>query len=142
MAGTKLLEMIRLPMRAIINNRPTSDLDSIVYQGELAGVANDDQLVLNMYFVEVVPGFDDTGESYVNGLAFLGYNGIAMHVGDNMVSRDSRAQVPSRGSLHTRLPTTLGWITSVTPNNLMAYGTELTDDQIDIMRSSFYTVPV
>lgn len=66
------------------NPRPTGDLSTIVTQGALAGVANANPLVINMYFVNIVPGFSVQGSNTVNGLAFIGANGIAAYVGSNL----------------------------------------------------------
>ena len=37
-----------------------------------------------MYFVELVPGFDDLGENTANGLAFIDMPGVAIQIGDNL----------------------------------------------------------
>lgn len=66
------------------NPRPGSDLATIVTQGANAGVANPNPLVINMYFVNIVPGFSFTTQNTVNGLAFVGGNGIAAFVGSNL----------------------------------------------------------
>ena len=64
--------------------RPTSDLNTIVNNGDNAGVGSSDPIIIDAYFVEVVPGFEELGESFANGLAFVGANGTAIHIGDNL----------------------------------------------------------
>ena len=66
--------------------RPTSDLNTIVSNGDALGFGNANPLVLDMYFVEISAGFANTSENTANGLAFVGGNGITQHVGDNLVS--------------------------------------------------------
>lgn len=41
--------------------------------------------VLNMFFVNVVPGFKFTSENSANGLAFVDGNGVTQFVGDNLL---------------------------------------------------------
>ena len=67
------------------NPRPDTDLDTMVTQGILNGVANANPLVINMYFVNIVPGFSFTSANTVNGLAYVGGNGIAAFVGSNLL---------------------------------------------------------
>ena len=65
--------------------RAAEDLSAIVAQGDEDGVGSPLPNVIDMYFVELVPAFEDLGEDAANGLAFLGQPGIAIHIGDNLV---------------------------------------------------------
>jgi len=64
--------------------RPGSDLDAIVAQGDEVGVGSTNPNVIDIYFVELVPGFADLGENFANGLAFISNPGIAIQIGDNL----------------------------------------------------------
>jgi hypothetical protein len=64
--------------------RPLDDLGRIL---SAAGqVMNPDPSVINMFFVNVAPGFAFTSESTVNGVANIGTDGIAQFVGDNLLA--------------------------------------------------------
>ncbi|BCX46365.1 peptidase M10A and M12B matrixin and adamalysin [Haloferula helveola] len=67
------------------NSRPQSHLDQIV---DNAGTPpkNPDSIVLNLFFVEIVPGFSQTPDNAANGLAFVDDNGSAIHVGAFLVA--------------------------------------------------------
>lgn len=41
--------------------------------------------IINLFFVEIVPGFNKRSDNTANGLAFIDMNGIAMHVGANLL---------------------------------------------------------
>ena len=64
--------------------RPSSDLSTIISNGDNAGVGNSDPLIIDAYFVEVAAGFSNQSNNVVNGLAFVGANGTSIHVGDNL----------------------------------------------------------
>jgi hypothetical protein len=65
--------------------RPQSHLDTIV---DSAGVPpkSPNAKVLNLFFVEIVPGFDRLDDSSMNGLAFVDANGVAVHVGAELLT--------------------------------------------------------
>ena len=121
--------------------RPSYDLDWVVDNGDVEGVGNSDPNVLDMYFVEVAAGFDDTGEDYVNGLAFLGYSGITMHVGDDMVSRESRRWTVASVVAH-EICHNLGLDHVSDPGNLMNDGNVIADWQTFVMRNSPYAARI
>ena len=77
--------------RPFYADRPESDLDQIVSDGDSKGFGNRDGNVIDMYFVDRVPGFDFEGSYVVNGLAFVDAPGVAIHVGEALVrSAESR----------------------------------------------------
>lgn len=80
--------------------RPSSDLNTIVSQGDTQGLGNSDPLVLDIYFVEVVPGFPQLSANFANGLAFVGGNGIAQHVGDALPTFPGGQQVAAEVVAH------------------------------------------
>jgi hypothetical protein len=65
--------------------RPSSHLNTIVANAP-APPKSADPRVLNMFFVEICPGFERLGDNYVNALAFVDANGLAVHVGRNLLS--------------------------------------------------------
>lgn len=73
--------------------RPTSDLNTILANGDSAGVGNSDPIVIDAYFVEVAAGFSNQSDNIVNGLAFVDANGTSIHVGDNLPTFASGREV-------------------------------------------------
>ena len=64
--------------------RPGDHLNQIV-DGAGSPPKSADGNVINMFFVEIVPGFPKLSDNTANGLAFLDFNGIAVHVGTNLL---------------------------------------------------------
>ena len=141
-----------LPARTINNtfvnvgdggNRPTSDLRRIVDGGDDTGVGSSDSRVVDLYFVETVPGFGNTSENVGNGLAFVGTSGIAVHVGDNLVNSDNGRAVVARVTAH-EIAHNLGLLHVPGDVNLLAEegtSTLLTPTQIDQALSSPISQP-
>lgn len=121
--------------------RPDWDLDTILYQGESDGVAHSNPRVINMYFVEIAAGYGDTGENQVNGLAFVDFNGITIHVGDRLVARSSLRRIVAEVAAH-EIAHNLGLDHVSVPNNLMFDGWQLDRNQIFTMRNSYFSVSV
>ncbi|MCI0493052.1 MAG: hypothetical protein L0Z07_08960 [Planctomycetes bacterium] len=115
--------------------RPTSGLRIMIKNaGNEGGILNPDPSVVNMFFVNVVPGFSLHGESWAGGIANIGSNGIDLFVGDNLLTTQN-----GRDSIATLVAHELGHnfglqhTASGTPN-LMASSNrtsmQLTDEQI------------
>lgn len=67
--------------------RPTGDLSTMRNNARSqGGILNSDPNVLNMFFVNVVPGFSPLGENNAAGLAWIAGNGIAAFSGDNLLT--------------------------------------------------------
>lgn len=124
--------------------RPSNDLDRIVSSGDQNGLGSSNPNVIDLYFVEQVPAFRDLNDGTANGLAFIGASGIAMHVGDNLVStaggRATIAEVTAHEIGHN-----LGLSHVNTSNNLLVSsgsGTNLTNSQINTILGSSLSRPV
>jgi hypothetical protein len=67
--------------------RPQSDLSTILTSAANQGeILNPNTSVIDMFFVNVVPGFTPLTEFFAAGLANVGANGIAVFVGDNLLT--------------------------------------------------------
>ncbi|QEG33565.1 zinc-dependent metalloprotease family protein [Bythopirellula goksoeyrii] len=74
--------------------RPQADLAQIVNYAGTAGKLHVDYRVINLFFVEVAPGFKKLGSSYVAGIGYVGGNGIAAYIGSSKLStQNGRDQV-------------------------------------------------
>lgn len=113
--------------------RPQNDLGIIRSGLEITPNFTDTE-VINLYLVEIVPGFTAVSDNTSNGLAYVDRNGIAMHIGSNLVGfsngRDVIASVLSHEIGHNLgLSHTANGI-----DNLMSPGgntDQLTQSQID-----------
>jgi Metallo-peptidase family M12B Reprolysin-like len=99
------------------NNRPTNHLETIVdTAGSPPESAN--PRVISLFFVEIVPGFDQVGPDTANGLAYVDFNGVVVHVGADLLTytggRDVIASVIAHEIGHN-----LGLEHINTPDNLM-----------------------
>jgi hypothetical protein len=62
--------------------RPITDLNAIIVNASAqGGILNPNPSVINLFFVNVVPGFDPKGSNWVNGVGNIGANGIAAFIG-------------------------------------------------------------
>lgn len=118
--------------------RSQGDLDAIVSQGDNAGIGNSDDLIIDMYFVNRVPGFPALSANTANGLAFIDGNGVAMHTGENLLTSDSGRRIVSRVGAH-EIAHNLGLGHTNDSANLMDDGTELTSSQITTVLNSEFT---
>lgn len=65
--------------------RPPLDLNTFIANARIqGGILNKDPNVINMFFVDVVPGFDAKAENWVTGVGNIADNGIAVFVGANV----------------------------------------------------------
>jgi len=115
--------------------RPGSDLDAIVAQGDEVGVGSTNPNVIDIYFVELVPGFADLGEDFANGLAFIDNPGIAIQIGDNLPLTAGGRNVIAEVTAH-EIGHNLGLVHLEVDGNLLAPagfgdgGTDLNGQQI------------
>ena len=63
--------------------RPVEDLSLIINNAQQQGILHPDPSVINIFFVNIVPGFNLKGPFWVNGLANVGTNGIAQFIGSS-----------------------------------------------------------
>lgn len=126
------------------NPRPTNDLDVVGTNGDSVGVGNSDPLVLDMYFVEVAAGFGPRDDNVANGLAWVGANGITIHVGDDLVRWGGGQEVVARVAAH-EIGHNLGLAHVTASGNLMtpSSGSELLNNsQINSALGSRFSVPL
>ncbi len=100
--------------------RPTSHLSSI---NSSAGAPpkSTNSAVLNMFFVDIVPGFSFTSENTANGLAFVDNNGVTQFVGDNLLTFEAGREVIASVVAH-EIGHNLGLSHIVEAENLMQAG--------------------
>lgn len=65
--------------------RPITDLSAMMANAQLeGGILNPNPSVINMFFVNVVPGWSLKTPNWVNGVGNIGTNGIAIFVGSSV----------------------------------------------------------
>jgi hypothetical protein len=73
--------------------RPTSDLGFIIANARTAGKLNPNNKVINMFFVEVVPGYTQLAQNYTAGIANINGNGIAVFTGETLLGNAGSREV-------------------------------------------------
>lgn len=114
------------------------DLPTIVTTGDRSGLGSIDPLVLDLYFVNRVPGFTTVSASTANGLAFVGGSGIALHTGENLLNSDAGLALIARVTAH-EIGHNLGLNHVSGSNNLLGSGTDLNASQIAAVQSSRFS---
>ena len=76
-----------------LSPRPSSDLNAMIGNARTAGKLNSDPKVVNMFFVEVVPGFAQLSQFTAAGIANIGANGIAIFTGESLLGTAANREV-------------------------------------------------
>ena len=81
------------------NPRPQSHLNSIV-TGAGSPPKSPDPTVVNLFFVDVVPGFPQLSNNHVAGIATVDGNGIAAYVGPNLLGWSGGQEIIAKVLAH------------------------------------------
>jgi hypothetical protein len=77
--------------------RPADEDLAMIVDGAGTPPKSANAIVINMFFVEIVPGYPHLDDNTANGRAFLDSNGVAIHVGQELLTweegRDAIASV-------------------------------------------------
>jgi hypothetical protein len=80
------------PGRYTNSTRPSSDLATLVSNAPFPP-KNPNGIVINLFFIGIVPGFRQTDQYTSNGLAFVDSNGICVWVGPGLVTFEAGREV-------------------------------------------------
>jgi len=97
--------------------RPMSDMTPMFTTGPV----HTDPRVLNIFFLNVVPGFSQQGPNTANGLSFLDRNGVGIYIGENLLGWPGGMQALSSVVAH-EIGHSLGVDHLVESGNLMEEG--------------------
>ena len=121
--------------------RPEGDLDRIVDRGDSAGIGSSDGDVIDLYFVDRVPGFAVEPTFTVNGLAFVDASGIAIHVGEELNQFADGREIVAQVTAH-EIGHNLGLFHEDGLDNLLSTGgssIQLNQEQIETILDSRFT---
>jgi hypothetical protein len=76
-----------------LSPRPTGDLNAMITNASTAGKLNSDPKVVNMFFVEIVPGFAQLTQWSAAGIANIGANGMAIFTGESLLGTAANREV-------------------------------------------------
>jgi hypothetical protein len=121
--------------------RPQNDLNTIVANAGAAGILNSDPQVIDMFLLNVVPGFSPLNENTAAGLSYVAGNGVTGFVGDSLLTFGAGLDVVSAVFAH-ELGHNLGLDHTATggPNLMSPNGTtqQLDSSQIATARASIF----
>lgn len=123
--------------------RPSSDLEFMISNARTAGKLNANNNVINMFFVEIVPGFSQLSQLTSAGIANIDGNGIAVFTGETLLGSAANREIIA-GVVGHEIGHNLGLTHSSTGGaNLMSpQGTteQLTTQQINTVLSSPFVI--
>lgn len=127
--------------------RPDDDLNTIADSAETAGITSANPNTINLFLVQIVPGFSQTTNNTSNGLAFLDANGITLWAGPTLTTFSAGRDVIASVLAH-EIGHNLGLDHIIDSQNLMQAGgspdegERLNASQINTALASAFSVPI